>query len=121
MSRPLKPRRYTRPGNRSRFPVTPLRRGSHPTETPEVHFVDAIDRRFDCSRYSNCLDHAAGAKWGGWSCEACPVREPKSPSEMQDELDGLADFLCELSGPRAVHLRLGYFFGLRAVSGKGRQ
>lgn len=96
----------TRFGNRAVWPLVPLRRGSRPTKCDELEQA----KRERCARYGNCLDHAAGKNWGGWSCARCPVREEMTKGDVYVELEPLADLLAEIVGPRAIRITKPYFW-----------
>jgi hypothetical protein len=63
-------KRKTHFGNHAKFPRVALIAGSHPVKGDEES-----DRRANCARYSNCLDHACGENWLAWSCAECSIVE----------------------------------------------
>lgn len=97
---------------RIRFRRVSLLPGSRPLPADPPLSVDALERtrRVDCARYDNCLDHAEGEQWGGWSCAACPVRDRMTQAEHRADLEGLAALLAEIAGPKGIRLRNAYFW-----------
>ena len=78
---------------RINFPRVGLYLGSKPKPCEEPRGVDDVDRRVFCRRYPNCLEHACGEGWKGWSCKGCPVEQPITPDQYHTDLPGLATLL----------------------------
>ena len=53
--------------------VLPLPEGAEPMEWITLDFNEIDDHRLDnCPNYKECLAHAAGQQWIGWTCSLCP-------------------------------------------------
>lgn len=53
-------------------------------------------RRVNCRFYEHCLDVAVDLCWKSFSCEACPVRDEFSASEILEQSPGLMQLAKEL-------------------------
>lgn len=48
-------------------------------------------RRLACRRQGRCLDVAMKRKWDGLSCNACPIRDPMTTTELTQDMHAMAD------------------------------
>jgi hypothetical protein len=87
-----RPLRATQPG-RMKWERVALYLGSRPTPTREALDPANLRQRTACRRRFNCMEHACGEDWDGFSCTACPIQEPLTPEQLRADLVGLSRLL----------------------------
>lgn len=70
-----------------------LHDGSLPQSTAPTSDPEAVDRRLDCRRVSQCLAVAVDRHWEGLSCGMCTVDDPQSREEERADMRGMAEML----------------------------
>jgi len=70
-----------------------LHDGSLPQSTAQTSDPEAVDRRLDCRRVSQCLSLAVDRHWEALSCGMCPIDDPLSREEQRQDMRGLAEML----------------------------
>ena len=69
--------------------------GSIPQSCQATHDPEAVDRRTDCRRVSQCVSLAVARKWPALSCGMCPVHDRMNRDELRQEMHGIAEMLRE--------------------------